>query len=93
MCSRTAGSRLKTEKLNATAAPAIPPPLGAVASATMEPRFHSIASAAATTGRLLRPSPARRRFTRKKYSSIPKITAPAQWPNENRLVDTQPIGH
>src|SRR5580700_1386472 len=80
MCSRTAGSRLKTEKLSATMAPAIWPPLGPVASATREPRFHSMASAAATTGRPLRSSPARRRFIRKKYSSIPKIAAPAQWP-------------
>src|ERR1039458_1650199 len=46
MCSRTAGSRLKTEKLRATMAPAIWPLRGPAGRPTRDPRFHSIASAA-----------------------------------------------
>jgi hypothetical protein len=42
--------------------------------------FQRNASAAAKTGSLARSSCPRRQFTRKKYSSIPKMTAPPQCP-------------
>src|SRR5437660_1219098 len=56
------------------------PPAGPVASATSDPIFHNSASAAAIAGSLLRSSGERRQFTRNKYSSIPKMTDPAQCP-------------
>src|ERR1039458_9246745 len=55
MCSRTAGSRLKTEKLRATMAPAIWPLRGPAGRPTRDPRFHSIASAAAKARAVLVP--------------------------------------
>jgi hypothetical protein len=80
MCNNTAGKTLNTEKLAATMISAAMPPAGPVASATSDPIFHNNASAAAIAGSLLRSSGARRQFTRNKYSSIPKMTDPAQCP-------------
>ena len=80
MCSKTAGKTLNTEKLAATMTSAAIPPAGPVASATRDPIFHNSANAAAIAGSLLRSSGARRQFTRNKYSSIPKMTDPAQCP-------------
>jgi hypothetical protein len=57
-----------------------PLPLALKAIATIEPKFQANAKPQATAERRLRGLLERFQSSRKRYSKVPKINAPAQWP-------------